>query len=113
MQRDNTTKEKIRKGMMVKVTVDQPVSVCNVLFSAVEAYSAKSVIKQLFSNCLMESAYSTSPLLGMISNEKETNKLVENAEAADVLSYVVKHWDELQKLGKKEIEENLAKNGIH
>ena len=101
--------KKTKKPMTVKVKVEQPVSVAGVLSDAIVSYSAKTLVKQIFLNCLDDSSISTSPLLGIIISKKETDKLIENAEAAQAIYYLIKHWDELKEKGKKELAESMGK----
>jgi len=103
-------KKKNGHGMVIRMETPQVLQVNHVLYAAMEKYGAKPIVKQLWANCLMESAYSNSPLIGMISSKNETKKLIDNAEAANVLYYVVKHWDELKAKGKEEFQKGREKS---
>ena len=95
---------KKKSGMTVKIEKPQDIKVNEVLYAAMEKYGPSPIVKQLWSNCLMESAYSNSPLIGFISTKKHTQMSLDNTDAANVLYYTIKHWDELKEKGKEEFE---------
>lgn len=105
----NTTENVKKKGMFVNIPLNPSIDVCQFLYAAMEKYPVKSIIKQLFSNCLMESSLSVSPLSLAITNKKEIEKLNENDEATCVLGYAIQHWDELKEKGKEAIKDITEK----
>ena len=85
--------------MAIKIALEEEIDFCNVLKSAIYKYDAKKLIglltAQYFSSC--------------VNYENTFGKLSENSEAAWVLFYAIKHWDELKEKGKKYYEEKKEK----
>jgi hypothetical protein len=101
----------VKKTKKIKISSDVSVELVDLLYKVTETCKVKDVIRQLCCNCMMESGLTTSPLMGLIASETEVENLLENTKNSFVLTYVIKHWDEIMQYGKEELERKMCEKG--
>ena len=93
--------KKTPKEMEVSLQTEQKIKVIDVVVGALDKYGAKALLERITAHCLFNMAVA-SPYVDIVGTNKELETLVDKNEAAMLLGYVLRHWDELMKKAQKE-----------
>lgn len=99
-----------KKGMTIKFTPPETeLDVCQLLYQIIEQNNVKRVLTQLAVNTYLEGVARCNLLTATFAGKEDVDKVIENAQAAYALKYLLHNWDKCVEEGKKEMEKASKK----